>query len=182
MSAARHSGALSDAPGDGQRFAIALTTLMAGAIGGYYMNFYWDYPAVPTVSLHMDPAHRHAVYGAPRWVPVSIMTLLSMLFWRLFVARTRGISIWAAVITMFVLFALSKAIEFACLDYSAAVYLEKPLWHMIAMFPLVMLGALFGAGVMLLLGFGDWIAMLVLACAAGVPTAAFGRVLAKWLS
>jgi len=179
MSAVRYSGAASGAPSESQRLAIALTTLMAGAIGAYYMNFYWDYPAVPTVPLHMNPAHRPVPSWAPRWVPVSAMALMSMLFWRLFVARARGISMWAAVITMFVLFAMSKAIEFICLDYGAALYLEQPLWHMIAMFPLVMLGALFGAATLLVLGFGDWIVMLVLACAAGLPTAAIGRAIAR---
>jgi hypothetical protein len=184
MSAVRHSRLLSDAPGDGQRFAIALTTLMAGAIGAYYANFYWDYPAVPTIPLHMDPAHRQVVNWAPRWVPVSIMALLSMLFWRLLVARARGISMRAAVITFFVLFALRHGTEFVCLEYSAALQYPEPppLWKMAAMFPLVLLGGLFTTGAMLLLGFpGDWIAMLVLACAAGVPTAAIGRLLWKWL-
>jgi hypothetical protein len=184
MSAARYSRLLSDAPNDGQRLAILLTTVMAGAIGAFYMNLYWDHAALPTIALHMNPAHKPVLNWAPRWIPVTAMALLSMLFWRLFVARARGISIWAAVITFFVLFALRQGIEYICLDYTTAVYSEQPppLWHMIAMFPVVALRAVLGAGIMLFLGFGDWIVMLILACAAGVPTAFIGRLLWKWLA
>ena len=177
------SGAsLLDEPSAGQRFAIALTTLMAGVIGAYYMYFYWDYPWLLTIPMHMNPDQKRAVSWAPWWVPVSVMAVLSMAFWRLFVARARGISIKAAVTTLFILFALRHGIEFICIEYSTAVRLipQPPLWHMIAVFPLQILGGLFSAAFMFLLGFpGDWVVMLVLALAAGLPTAALGRVL--WL-
>jgi hypothetical protein len=183
MSSATRS--LLDEPSEGQRFAIALTTLMAGAIGAYYMNFYWDHAAVPTIAHHMNPAHQQqTINWAPRWVPVTIMAMLSMLFWRLFVARARGISMWAAVLTLFVAFALRQAIEFMCLDYSTALHLPQPppLWQLVTMFPLVLVGALFGAGFMFLWGFpAELIATLVLAAAAGLPIAALGRLLWTWL-
>jgi hypothetical protein len=182
MTAVRYIGSASDEPGAGPRFVILLTTLMAGAIGAYYMNFYWSYPPLPTIALHMDPAHRQVLSWAPRWAPVSVMTLLAMAMWRLFAARARGISMKGAVLAFFVLFALRHGVEFICLEYSAALHYPEPLplWHLVAMFPLQVLGALYTAGFWLVFTFPfEWIAMLVLACAAGMPTAFIGRYL--WL-
>src|SRR5437764_279425 len=97
---------LLDEPSDGQRVAIALTTLMAGAIGAGYMYLNWDYPLELTIPLHMNPAQSRVVSWAPRWVPVTAMAVAAMLLWRLFVARARGISMKAAVVTLFFVFAL----------------------------------------------------------------------------
>ena len=182
MSTVRYIRTVSDLPTEGQRFAIIITTLMAGAIGAYYMNFYWNYPPVPTIALHMDPAHKQVVHWAPRWAPVGTMALLSMMLWRLFVVRIyRGISMKAAVATLFVVFALQHGVEFICLEYSAALHYPQPppLWQMIAMFPLQVLGALFTAGFWFLAGFltGDCIVNFIFACVAGIPTAFVGQYL-----
>jgi hypothetical protein len=171
---------LLDEPSEGQRVAIALTTLMAGAIGAAYMYVYWDYPLELTIPLHMNPAQSRVVSWAPRWVPVTAMAVVAMLFWRLFVARARGISTKGAVITLFVVFALYHCIAFICIDYGAALQYAQPpsLWRLIAMFPVELVGGLFTGGVMMMLGFPfGWIAMLVLAAAAGMANAGLGRLI-----
>lgn len=172
---------LLEEPSDGQRFAISLTTLMAGAIGGYYMYFNWDYPLELTIPLHMNPAQSRVESWAPRWVPVTVTAVFAMALWRLFVARARGISMKGAVITLFIVFASYHCVAFICIDYGAALQtVPMPsLWQMIAMFPFELLGGLFTAGVMLMLAPVEWIVLLVLACAAGLPTAAIGRLI--WL-
>lgn len=166
-------------PSEGQRFAIALTTLMAGAIGAGYMYFNWDYPRELTIPLHMNPAQSRVVSWAPWWVPASVMAVMAMAFWRLFVARARGISMKAAVIVMFVVFALYHCVAFICIDYGAALqYVPPPsLWHMIAMFPFQVLGGLFTTGVMIMLGLDSLIVALLLAAAAGTANAGIGRLI-----
>jgi hypothetical protein len=176
----RQARSLLDEPSDGQRVAISLTTLLAGAIGAGYMYFYWDYAPELTIPLHMNPAQSRVVSWAPRWIPVTVMAVIAMLSWRLFVARACGISIKSAVITLFVLFALYHCIAFICVDYGAALqYVEPPsLWHMIAMLPVELAGGLFTTGVMIMLGFpGDLIVMLLLAAIAGGANASLGRLI-----
>ena len=176
----RQARSLLDEPSDGQRFAIALTTLLAGAIGAGYMYFYWDYPRELTIPLHMNPAQSRTVGWAPWWIPVSVMGLLAMAFWRLFVARARGISMKGAVITLFIVFALYHCIAFICVDYGAALQYAQPpsLWRMIAMFPVELGGGLFTAGAMMMLGFpGDLIVMLLLAAIMGGANASLGRAI-----
>jgi|GEM_PF-4846216 len=170
---------LLDEPSDGQRLAIVLTTLMAGAIGAGYMYAYWDPPHQLTIPLHMNPAQSRIVPWAPWWVPVTIMAVLAMALWRLFVARARGISMKSAVITLFVVFALHRCIAFICVDYGAALQFvpPPPLWHMIGMFPFELLGGLFTAGVLLMLAPGDWIVMLVFAALAGTANAGLGQLI-----
>jgi hypothetical protein len=166
-------------PSEGQRFAITLTTLMAGAIGAGYMYVYWDSPHELTIPLHMNPAQSRVVPWAPWWVPVSVMGLLAMVFWRLFVARAGGISMKAAVITLFVVFALHHCVAFICVDYGAALQYvpPPPLWQMIGMFPFELLGGLFTTGVMVMLGFDNLIVTLVLAALAGTANAGLGRLI-----
>jgi hypothetical protein len=162
------------------RIAILLTTLIAGAIGAGYMHVYWDSPSELTIPLHMNPAQSRVVSWAPRWVPVTVMAVLAMALWRLFVARGRGISTKGAVITLFVVFILHHGVAFVCLDYGAALqYMPPPpLWQMLAMFPLQLLGGLFTAGVMFMIsGPIEWIVALVLACAVGIPVAEFGKLI-----
>ena len=171
---------LLDEPSDGQRFAISLTTLTAGAIGAGYMYFYWDLAPELTIPLHMNPAQSRVVSWAPRWIPVTVMAVVAMVFWRLFVARARGISMKGAVITLFVVFALYHCIAFICIDYGAALQYAQPpsLWRMIAMFPAELLGGLFTAGVMMLLGGPiEWAVTLLLAAIMGGANASLGRLI-----
>ena len=116
---------------------------------------------------------------APRWVPVTVVAVLAMALWRLFVARARGISTKGAVITLFVVFASYHCVAFVCLDYGAALQIVPmpSLWHMIAMFPFELLGGLFATGVMLMLAPVEWIVLLVMACAVGIPVAEFGKLI-----
>jgi hypothetical protein len=99
----------------------------------------------------------------------------------LFVARASGISMKAAVITQFVLFTfVYQIVEFACLDYGAALQHEAlpPLWRLMVAFPNQVIGGLYFASIKLVLDFpGSFIVMLILAGVAAMPTAAFGRVI-----
>jgi hypothetical protein len=166
-------------PSEGQRAAIALTTLMAGAIGAAYMYFNWDYPRELTIPLHMNPVQSRLVSWAPAWIPTLIMGLIAMAFWRMFVARARGISMKAAVIVFFLVFALYHCIAFICIDYGAALQYPSPppLWHLIAMFPFELLGGLFTTAVMATIGFDNLIVALLLAIIAGTANAGIGRLI-----
>jgi len=63
------------------------------------------------MALHTDPGHKQVVNWATRWVSIIIMAVLTVALWRRLAAHDRGISVTAAVITMFMVFALRRAVE-----------------------------------------------------------------------
>ncbi len=139
-------------PAAGSDAAILVTTFIAGLIGAGFMYWTWrgvlEIPFVLTVGLHIDPVSAPVRPWAPWWVPVAMMCLLTMLLWRLFVARRGRASVMAATALFFVVSNLTYVVAILCLNYGAMLQYvpTPPVTRMLALLPLVLLeGAQLGA-------------------------------------
>jgi hypothetical protein len=165
--------------------AILVTTFIAGLVGSGLMYWTWrgvlEIPFVLTVGLHIDPASAPVRPWAPWWVPVAMMCLLTMLLWRLFVARRRRASVMAATALFFVVSNLTYVVATLCLNYGAALQYvpTPPVTRMLAVLPLALVEGAQMAQMYFVLATPIGWALLLLMCAIiGGVTVAIGRLTA----
>jgi hypothetical protein len=172
--------------GPASNTAILVTTFIAGLIGAGFMYWTWrgvlEIPFVLTVGLHMEPASETVRPWAPWWVPVAMMCLLTMLIWRLFAARVRGISVLSATAIFFVVSNLTYVVATLCLNYGAILQYvpTPPITRILAVLPLALLeGAQLVVIYFVMATPIGWALSLLLCAIIGGVTVAIGRLTAR---
>jgi hypothetical protein len=125
-----------------------MTTLIAGAIGGFFTYLTWrnslGVPLELSVPVHMGDRGAPVKPWAPWWVPTLIMAAITMLLWRWLALRRRRISLQGAAIAMLVSSFVVYVVAIASLEVGAMLqYVPQPsVLRILSLMPHVLLEGL----------------------------------------
>jgi hypothetical protein len=150
-------GTSSRRPGEG-RLARLVTVALAGLFGAAAIYWIWrveiGVPLELSVPVHMSDQGSPARPWAPWWVPVSILTPIAMLLWRLLAVRRNRILAWRGALAFALIVQLALPIALLCLELGATAqfYPMPSLQRVLTILPLMMTEAIGTAAIAAMMG------------------------------
>ena len=176
-----HSAPLASSEPAVRRFAVVLTSLVAGAVG--CLIAYWTWRMVLNLPLGLEPDLRTASVNAasngasatPWWVPTAIVGAVAMLLWPILAAHARRISLLGGSAAIVLVSILIFPIAAVCVEVAAITRDGwPPVVELVTAMPRVFVDAVKVTFVNLL-----YCGLITVPAAAliGLLLAAFGRVM-----